>query len=170
VAAPLRPAAGRRRPTGLTAPESDWVWLAVLTLWQRWLPATPCLETIDDKIQEGYERLAQECGIATDRWLEAWSDVVDVCDATGITTIAGFDERFPLTQSLFNWNQDLEMELGNAGLHNPAKLQARITVGEQVARRFTDCCLGWVPTSSAPSVQSPRTARPPVGAARGQRI
>lgn len=95
-------------------PESDWVWLVVLALWQRWWPAKPCLETIDDKIQVGYER-AQGLGAATDTWLQAWSDVLHLCDATGITTIAGLDRRFPLTQSLFNWHQDLEMELGNAG-------------------------------------------------------
>jgi hypothetical protein len=120
-------------------PDADWVWLAVLTLWQRWWPAKPCLETVDDKIQEGYARLAQERGAATDRWLDAWSDVLHLCDAAGLTTIAGFDERFPMTQSLFNWHQDLEMELGNAGLDDPAKLQARITVGEEIMRRFTDC-------------------------------
>lgn len=119
-------------------PESDWVWLAVLALWQRWWPAKPCLETIDDKIQAGYER-AQGQGAATDTWLRAWSDVLHLCDATGVTTIAGFDRRFPMTQSLFNWHQDLEMELGNAGLDDPAKLQARIRVGEEVLRRFTDC-------------------------------
>ncbi len=120
-------------------PESDWVWLVVLALWQRWWPAKPCLETIDDKIQEGYERLAQDRGAATDTWLQAWSDVLRLCDATGITTIVGFDEQFPMTQSLFNWNQDLEMELGNARLDDPAKLRARITVGEEILRRFTDC-------------------------------
>jgi len=120
-------------------PESDWVWLAVLTLWQRWWPAKPCLETVDDKIQEGYTRLAQERGAATDMWLDAWSDVLRLCDAAGITTMAGFDEQFPMTQSLFNWNQDLEMELGNAGLDDPAKLHARITVGEEITCLFTDC-------------------------------
>ncbi len=119
-------------------PESDWVWLAVLALWHRWWPDKPCMETIDDKIQEGYARSA-DSGAATDTWLQAWSDVLHLCDAEGITTIAGFDRRFPLTQSLFNWNQDLEMELGNAGLDDPSKLRARITVGEEVLRRFTDC-------------------------------
>jgi hypothetical protein len=120
-------------------PESDWVWLAVLALWQRWWPAKPCLETVDDKMQEGYARLAQDRGAATDRWLDAWSDVLHLSDAAGITTVAGFDERFPLTQSLFNWNQDLEMELGNAGLDDPGKLHARIVVGEEITRRFADC-------------------------------
>jgi hypothetical protein len=120
-------------------PESDWVWLAVLTLWQRWWPAKPCLETLDDKIRDGYETLAQDGGAATDRWLDAWSDVLALCEAAGITMIAGFDARFPLTQSLYNWSQDLEMELRNAGHDDPEKLRARITVGEQVMRRFTGC-------------------------------
>jgi hypothetical protein len=120
-------------------PGSDWVWLAVLALWQRWWPAKPCLETLDDKIQDGYAALREDPGTATERWLDAWADVLALCDATGITTIAAFDARFPLTQPLFNWSQDLEMELGNAGRADPAKLRARITVGEQVMRRFTDC-------------------------------
>ena len=101
--------------------------------------AKPCLETIDDKIQEGYQRSAQDLGAATDTWLNAWSDVLQLCDAAGITTIRGFDGQFPMTQSLFNWHQDLEMELGNAGLDDSAKLRARISVGDEVLRRFTDC-------------------------------
>ncbi len=108
------------------------------TLWQRWWPAKPCLETLDDKIQDGDETLAQDGGAATDRWLDAWSDVLALCKAAEITMIAAFDTRFPLTQSLYNWSQDLEMELGNAGHDDQAKLKARITVGEQVMRRFTD--------------------------------
>lgn len=122
-----------------SAMEVDWIWLAVLALWQRWWPDRPCLETVDDKIQDGYTQLKPDHGAATDRWLSAWSDVLHLCDATGITTIAGFDRRFPMTQSLFNWHQDLEMELGNAGLDDPAKSRARIEVGEQILRRFTDC-------------------------------
>lgn len=117
-------------------PEADWIWLAVLALWQRWWPAKPCLETIDDKIQEGYAQLAQDVGAATDTWLEAWSDVLQLCDARNITTVDGFNDEFPMTQSLFNWHQDLEMELGNAGLDDLAKLRARITVGEEYLRRF----------------------------------
>jgi hypothetical protein len=68
--------------------------------------------------------LAQDGGAATDRRLDAWSDVLALCEAAGITMIAAFDARFPLTQSLYNWSQDLEMELGNAGHDDPAKLQA----------------------------------------------
>ncbi len=77
-------------------PESDWVWLAVLALWQRWWPAKPCLETLDDKIQDGYAALRKHLAAATDRWLDAWSDVLALCDAVGVTTIAAFDGRFPV--------------------------------------------------------------------------
>ena len=122
-----------------SAQEVDWIWLAVLALWQRWWPDKPCLETVDDKLQDGYTQLKPDHGAATDRWLSAWSDVLYLCDAAGITTIADFDRRFPMTQSLFNWHQDLEMELGNAGLDDPAKSRARIEVGEEILRRFTDC-------------------------------
>ncbi|MDQ1289339.1 MAG: hypothetical protein QG622_2905 [Actinomycetota bacterium] len=118
--------------------QSDWIWLCVLTLWQRWLPHQLCLETIDDQMQDGYAKSGMDPGAATDLWLQAWSGVLQLCDAAGITTIAGFDAQFPLTQSLFNWNQDLEMELGNAGFADPVKLQARLVVGEELARRFTD--------------------------------
>jgi hypothetical protein len=54
------------------APESDWVWLAVLTCGNA-AGRQACLETIDEKIQEGYQRLAQDLGAATDTWLDAWS-------------------------------------------------------------------------------------------------
>jgi hypothetical protein len=122
-----------------SAQEVDWIWLAVLALWQRWWPDKPCLETVDDKIQDGYTQLKPDRGAATDRWLSAWSEVLHLGDAAGITTIADFDRRFPMSQSLFNWHQDLEMELGNAGLDDPAKSHARIEVGEEILRRFTDC-------------------------------
>jgi hypothetical protein len=86
-----------------------------------------------DVVREAWARYARG-GLR----LQAWSVVLQLGDAAGITTIAGFDAQFPLPQSLFNWNQDLEMELGNAGLADPAKLHARIAVGQELARRFTD--------------------------------
>lgn len=118
--------------------ESDWAWLAVLTLWQRWWPDKLCLETIDDRMQAGYREFQHDAGAATDVWLRVWADVLALCDREGITRVEVFDDRFVISQSLFNWNQDLEQELGNAGLHDPAKLRARIDVGEEFLRRFDD--------------------------------
>ena len=94
----------------------DWVWICLLALWQRWWPDRVCLETLDDKIQAGYAQGSEnDTHASAVTWLNAWSDVLRLCDATGISSIGEFDDRFPLTQSLFNWSQDLEMALENAG-------------------------------------------------------
>src|SRR5262249_23670338 len=66
----------------------------------------------------------------------AWSDVLRLCDATSIRSIAEFDDRFPMTQSLFNWSQDLEDALWNAGLRDHEFILARIDVCEEALRRF----------------------------------
>src|SRR5437762_4160958 len=68
-------------------------------------------------------------------WLSAWSDVLRLCDATGISSIEEFDERFPLTQSLFNWSQDFEIALDNAGRNDGEIRWARIDFcGESFSR------------------------------------
>ena len=41
-------------------------------------------------------------------------------------------------QSLFNWSQDLEDALGNAGREDPEFLRARIAMCEEALRRFPD--------------------------------
>jgi tetratricopeptide (TPR) repeat protein len=51
-------------------------------------------------------------------------------------SISEFDDRFRGSQSLFNWIQDLEAELWNAGLKDRQFLTARIAVCEEGLRRF----------------------------------
>ena len=101
-------------------PNEDWVWLCLLELWRRWWPERVCVEFLADKIQAGYDALErrEETGAAT-VWLEAWSDVVRICELTGIDSIDQFDDRCPMYQSLFNWSGDLEDALWNAGLKDP---------------------------------------------------
>jgi tetratricopeptide (TPR) repeat protein len=62
--------------------------------------------------------------------------VLRLCDATGISSIGEFDDRFPLSQSLFNWSQDLEMALENAGRDNREIRQSLIDFCEESFRRF----------------------------------
>jgi tetratricopeptide (TPR) repeat protein len=69
-------------------------------------------------------------------WLEAWSDVLHILDKAGMQSIQEFDERFGGSQSLFNWIQDLEGELWNAGLEDRQFLTARIALCEEGLRRF----------------------------------
>src|SRR6478736_6692573 len=115
----------------------DWVWISLLALWQRWWPDRPGLELLDDKMQAGYARDAEnDSHAAVVTWLDAWSDVLRLCDATGISSIEEFDDRFPLSQSLFNWSQDLEMALENAGRDNREIRQALIDFCEESFGRF----------------------------------
>jgi hypothetical protein len=133
---PLQRDWNRRVPDGSV--DGDWIWICVLTLWQRWWPGKVCVELLDDKIQAGYDHQeASDLTACATVWLDAWADVLRLCDATGIASIDEFDDRFPLTQSLFNWIGDLEREVGNAGLEDPSFWAARIEMCEEVLRRFT---------------------------------
>jgi hypothetical protein len=116
---------------------ADWAWISLLALWQRWWRDRACLETLDDKIQAGYALDPENNTHATAvTWLNAWSDVLRLCDATGISSIEEFDDRFPMTQSLFNWSQDLEMALENAGRDDGEMRQALIEFCKESLRRF----------------------------------
>ena len=60
----------------------DWVWISLLALWQRWWPDRPGLELLDDKMQAGYTQDAErDTHAAVVTWLDAWSDVLRLCDA-----------------------------------------------------------------------------------------
>jgi tetratricopeptide (TPR) repeat protein len=117
--------------------ESDWIWISIAALWQRWFPDKPSFELLDDKMQAGYDQLASAGAVAACRaWLDAWADVLRIFDKTGAQTIGEFDERFRGSQSLFNWLQDFEAELWNAGLEDRQFLTVRIAVCEEGLRRF----------------------------------
>ena len=123
--------------SGHGSQESDWIWICVATLWRRWFPEQPSFEELDDKMQAGYELLKSSGAVAVCRvWLEAWSDVLRILDKAGMQSIQEFDERFQGSQSLFNWIQDLEGELWNAGLEDRQFLTARIALCEEGLRRF----------------------------------
>ena len=115
----------------------DWIWICLVSLWQRWWPDKVCLELLDDKVQEGYAEDGQNDVNACVRiWLDAWSDVLRLCDATGIASIEEFDDRFPMTQCVYNWIQDLEMALWNAGADDREVLLAAIDFCQEALKRF----------------------------------
>jgi hypothetical protein len=117
--------------------ESDWIWVCLAALWQRWFPDQPCFELLDDKMQAGYDLQGPRGATAACHiWLEAWRDVLGLLDKGGLTSIHAFDERFRGSQSLFNWIQDLEDGLRNAGVEDRQFLTSRIAVCEEGLRRF----------------------------------
>ncbi|MHB1502210.1 MAG: hypothetical protein ACYCYK_13940 [Candidatus Dormibacteria bacterium] len=136
VAGPLIDSCGFRG--GRERLQGDWIWICLVSLWERWWPDKLCLELLDDKVQAGYREMDHDEAACARIWLSAWPDVLHLCDAAGISSIAEFDDRFPLTQSLYNWSQDLEEVLWNAGLNNREFLLARIEVCAEALRRFPD--------------------------------
>src|ERR1039457_449615 len=123
--------------SGHGSQESDWIWICVATLWRRWFPEQPSFEELADQMQAGYEPLKSSGAVAGCRvWLEAWNDVLHLLDKAGIKSIEEFDDRFRGSESLFNWIQDLEDELWNAGLDDRQFLTARVAVCEEGLQRF----------------------------------
>ena len=117
---------------------SDWIWICLTALWERWFPNKPCFELLDDKIQNGYDlQPARDPVAVCEIWLTAWTEVLRIMDKSGLSSIREFDEQFLGTQSLFNWIQDLVSELWAAARVNPEFLQARISVCREGLRRFT---------------------------------
>lgn len=117
--------------------DADWAWICLTELWQRWWPEKACLELLDDKIQEGYAADQRNDFAASGRiWLVAWSDVLRMCDSIGARSIREFDDRFPMTQYLSNWCQDLEMALQNGAEHDPELRTARLEMAAEWLRRF----------------------------------
>ena len=76
--------------------KGDWIWISLVALWQRWWPERVCMELLDDKMQAGYVQDSEnDTHAAVVTWLDAWSDVLRLCDATGIGSIEEFDDAFP---------------------------------------------------------------------------
>ena len=125
--------------TGIPDVEVDWVWIATTCLWERWQPDLPNMEMVDDKMQAGYAALKtgdtlQACRL----WLETWRAILDIIDRAEMDSLDEFDDRFGGTQSVFNWVQDLETELHNAGLEEPRFFHERISLCETMLDRFPD--------------------------------
>ena len=100
--------------------DEDFVWMAAIVLWPRLVPERTCFEQIDERMQTGYrlletDRIAEAC----DAWWQAWVWIEDKVTPER-NTIEALDADFPGMQSVFNWCQDFEMELGNAGEDDPA--------------------------------------------------
>ncbi len=84
-------------------------------------------------MQAGYELKASGNLEAVCRiWLDAWNDVRWIGDKGGIQSIGEFDDEFHGTQSLFNWIQDVESELWDAGLKDRQFFTARVALCEEV--------------------------------------
>ena len=99
-----------------------------------------------DLIHEGHGLLRKDrTAPACDRWLQAW-ELLKGLITPETPSVMAFDEahsRAP--ESIFNWSSDLEMELGNAGMRDPAYHEHRLRYVRELLARFpgedADRCL-----------------------------
>lgn len=114
--------------------DADWPWLAATVLWERWAPDIPSFEMIDNAMQAGYHApdTAKKCEI----WLDVWSQLLSLAERHHFTKLSTLDKSFAGTQCLFNWVQDLEMELSNGRPVIDRFLEERLRFCEEYLSRF----------------------------------
>jgi hypothetical protein len=118
--------------------DEDFVWMAAIVLWKRLTPARISFEQIDDLMQEGYALLeARRTTEACDAWWQVWEWLREKVTPKR-NALEALDEDFLGMQSVFNWCQDFEMELGNAGIDDPKYNQLRIQYCQEFLETFSD--------------------------------
>ncbi|MFH1856439.1 MAG: hypothetical protein ABH836_04315 [Candidatus Omnitrophota bacterium] len=118
--------------------DEDFIWIAICELWKRFFPQRWNIEMIDDCMQDGYEEIKNknyEEGII--KWETAW-DMIKYIVPARITSVSGADAFMPepLTQSIYNWCQDFETELYNAGVKEKGYLKKLIKYCREFCERF----------------------------------
>jgi hypothetical protein len=82
---------------------------------------------IDEKIMTGYEYLMKENSVkACDTWLDAWEDLKTLINETKANNIEELQAKYRWTDFLFNYIQELEAELHNAGHSDKEYFRKRI--------------------------------------------
>ena len=114
--------------------ESNACWHAITVLWERWFPDLPHLESLDYKMQEGYQLLNNNTAKekAINLWQEYWNDAKWMIGRWDLFSINEFDRQLAQTQSLFNWCQDFERELSNAAIGNKEFNRVRLSFCSEI--------------------------------------
>ncbi len=107
----------------------DFIWMACNVLWDRLAPGVINSEQLDKLMQRGYnllevggkEKTTEGCKL----WLQVW-DHLKPRFTDEMKSIRDAEKVFSGLQCLFNWCQDFEQELHNAGLYDPYFFEKRI--------------------------------------------
>ncbi|MDO8726124.1 MAG: SEC-C metal-binding domain-containing protein [Candidatus Methanoperedens sp.] len=119
------------------AQDEDFIWLAIIELWNRIIPERCNIEMIDDLMQDGYQDIEKSnYRDGMENWEKAWNMIRIIVHST-VKSVRAADESIPyLTQSIFNWCQDFEMESGNAGSEDDSFYVKRIKYCQDFCRTF----------------------------------
>lgn len=118
--------------------DEDFIWMAIMVLWKRLRPDKINVEMISDEMQKGYDLLEEsETKKAIDVWLKTWSDI-NILLPNKIKSVREADNLCTMTQSIFNWSQDLLFELYNYSIDNDTYIEKGIMYCDEFCGRFID--------------------------------
>ncbi|MCU0574481.1 MAG: SEC-C domain-containing protein [Syntrophobacteraceae bacterium] len=124
--------------------DRDFIWMAAIVLWERLAPGVMSSERLDRLMQQGYRLLEDNEGDrrgnrfeACRIWLEVWEHLKTRFQPEMRSGKAA-ERGFRGLQSLFNWCQDLERELYNAGLEDPVFFEKAIAYCREFCSYFPD--------------------------------
>lgn len=116
--------------------DGEFTDLAAGVLWERLLPERPSFEMLDERMQAGYAAFwANDVVRACDAWLEVWEGFKPHLGPE-MTRVRDVDAIFHGSEYFYNWCQEFENELGNAGLHDQRYWHARIRYVNEFLGQF----------------------------------
>jgi len=121
--------------------DRDFIFMACIVLWQQLAPEVINNEMIDDLMQKGYDLIqaGDKVSLATGCvfWLQVW-EYLKHRFTKDMRNINDAEKSYSGIQSLFNWCQDVEQELHNAGIHDKSFYQKRIDYCREFCSFFPD--------------------------------
>lgn len=119
--------------------DEDFPWFAAWILWERLAPEGHLsMEQMNEWMERGIDELDNNDPVsACDHWLKVW-DVIKNRKEPQLKDLDYLDEHYRGTFVLSNFCQDLEMELHNAGIEDPAYFEKRISYCREFCEMFPD--------------------------------
>ncbi|KAF5415479.1 MAG: hypothetical protein C5S38_03935 [Candidatus Methanophagaceae archaeon] len=118
--------------------DRDFIWMAAIVLWRRLAPDVVNSEQLDEMMQRGYdlkeERKLEEC---CNLWLEVWGHLKKRI-TSDMNSIKDVDIRVFNGIQLYNWCQELDMVLWNAGLEDTSFFRKRLEFCREFYHMFPD--------------------------------
>lgn len=107
--------------------QHDWVWIALLCLWERWFPERPNIEMLEDGIHDGYAADKDRDAIQTvEHWGRAWKAVRFFSQRLTATTFPELEDALGTGFALSEWIEQYSGALWRAAKINSAYLRDRI--------------------------------------------
>jgi len=125
-------------PSSAVRLDRDFIWMAAIVLWRRLAPDVVNSEQLDEMMQRGYdlkeERKLEEC---CNLWLEVWGHLKKRF-TSDMNSIEDVDIRVFNGIQLYNWCQELDMVLWNAGLEDTSFFRKRLEFCREFYHMFPD--------------------------------